>query len=203
MLEARIQQQLFESADLVVQAADMLSRPVAEAAEAVVGCVTAGNRVLACGRGNDADLARWFCSALALRHERDRPPLPALWLAPQQLSLLTPHPGAAGALDIDGLALQVRALGQPGDLLVAFAGMANDDPLLRAVVDEAHGKEMSVVLFTGGEPGHWPDVLGESDVWVAVASERGPRVREMHLLAVHALCDAVDLLLLGEPEPGA
>lgn len=200
MPEARIQQQFFEAADLIYQVADMLSRPVAEAAQAAVGCLTSGGKLMACGQGNDADLARWLCSALMLRFERERPSLPAMALTPQQLSLMSARAGGE-TVGHDALALQIRVLGNPGDLLVAFAGLAHDDLTLRAAVEEAHAKEMSVVLFTGGDPGPWPDVLAETDVWVPVATERGARVRELHLLAVHALCDAIDLQLLGEPEP--
>lgn len=191
MLEAHIQHFFYESADLVNQVADILARPVAEAAEAVVGCLTAGGRVLACGQGADADLARWFCAALAWRFERERPGLPALALDARL-------PGAAPA---QALATQLAALGQPGDLLVVFAGLAGDDLGLLTAVAEAHARELSVVLFTGGEPGHWPDALAETDVWIPVAHERAVRVRELHLLAMHALCDAVDLQLLGESEP--
>lgn len=192
MLEAHIQHFFYESADLVNQVADILARPVAEAAEAVVGCLTAGGRLLACGgQGADADLARWLGAALLHRFERERPGLPALVLEAHQ-------PGVAAG---QALAAQLRVLGQPGDLLVVFAGMAADDLALLAAVAEAHAREMSVVLFTGGEPGHWPDALAETDVWIPVAHERASRVRELHLLAMHALCDAVDLQLLGEAEP--
>lgn len=196
MLEARIQQQFFELAELIYQSADVLSRPVADAAQAAFNAWTAGAKLLACGQGQDGDLARWCVSALMMRSERPRPPLPALWLAPQQLSLLSPRPGELP--DADSLLMQVRALGQPGDVLLAFAGMAHDNQTMRAVVQEAHSREMSVVLFTGGEPGAWPDLLAETDVWVPVTAERGARVRELHLLAVHSFCEAVDDLLLGD-----
>ena len=57
MLEARIQHHFFETADLLYQVAESLSRPIAEAAQAAVGCLTAGGKLLACGQGADADLA--------------------------------------------------------------------------------------------------------------------------------------------------
>ena len=45
MLEQRIQQQFFESADLISQSADALSRPIAQAVAALLGCITAGGKV--------------------------------------------------------------------------------------------------------------------------------------------------------------
>ncbi|MBF6857772.1 phosphoheptose isomerase, partial [Acinetobacter baumannii] len=47
MLEQRIQQQFFESADLKYQAAEALARPIADAVHAIIGCLTAGGKVLA------------------------------------------------------------------------------------------------------------------------------------------------------------
>ena len=49
MLEPRIQQQFFESADLKYQSAELLSRPIADAVTALVGALTSGGRVLAAG----------------------------------------------------------------------------------------------------------------------------------------------------------
>ncbi len=197
MLEAHIQHHLFESADLVNQIADILARPIAEAAQAAVGCLTAGGKLLACGQGADEDLARWFCSALLHGFERERPSLPALPLGTGLARSLVPsRQGSA-----DELAAQVRSLGQAGDLLVVFAGTAREDLTLLTAVAQAHAQGLSVLLFTGGEPGLWPDALAETDVWIPVAHERSHRVRELHLLALHALCDAIDLQLLGEAEP--
>lgn len=198
MLEARIQHHFFETADLLYQVADSLSRPISEAAQAAVGCLTAGGKLLACGQGADQDLAQALCAALMWRFERERPSLPALALG---LTQGRPLGGPVSPAAEDLLATQVHALGQPGDLLVVFAGLQPEDAGLHAAVQAAHEKEMSVVLFTGGDPGPWPDRLAETDVWIPVATPRVPRVRELHLLALHALCDAIDIQLLGEEGP--
>jgi D-sedoheptulose 7-phosphate isomerase len=64
MLEQRIQQHFFESADLQYQAAEVMSRPIAEAVQAVVAGFTAGGRLLVGGRGASAGLARRLSAAL-------------------------------------------------------------------------------------------------------------------------------------------
>jgi len=69
-----------------------------------------------------------------------------------------------------------------------------------ALVEAAHGKDMSVVALTGAAPG-WRAALAETDVLVAVPHERAARVRELHLLMLHALADALDLQLMGEQDP--
>ena len=49
MLEQRIQQQFFDSADLQYQTAESLGRPIAEAAQALIGCITGGGKLLVGG----------------------------------------------------------------------------------------------------------------------------------------------------------
>jgi D-sedoheptulose 7-phosphate isomerase len=201
MLEARIQQHFFESADLMYQVAEALARPIADAAQAAVGCLTSGGKVVACGQGGGQLLAQWFASALMLRFERERPPLAALALGPSQAHALYPQDELAADPTL-GLALQLRALGQPGDLLLACCA-GDDQAAILAAVREAHAKEMSVVLLGGAssEAHTLPALLGETDVWIAVPHERLARVHELHLLVLHALCDAIDLQLLGDAEP--
>jgi D-sedoheptulose 7-phosphate isomerase len=190
MLEAHVQHFFFESADLINQVADILAGPVTEAAEAAVACLTAGGKLLVCAQRADVPLAQGLCAALMHGFERERPGLPALLLEGSRwLTAVAPE---------DELATQIRTLGQPGDLLVVFAGTVGDDVRLLAAVAEAHARDLSVILLTGGEPGHWPDALAETDVWIPVAHERPMRVRELHGLVMHALCDAIDLQLLGE-----
>ena len=75
MLEQRIQQQFFESADLCSQAAEALSRPVAQAAQALWACLTGGGKLLAAGSDVGAALAPVICAAFTGRFERERPEL--------------------------------------------------------------------------------------------------------------------------------
>ena len=51
MLEQRIHQQFFDSADLKYAAAEILAKPIADAVSTLVGCITGGGKVLACGNG--------------------------------------------------------------------------------------------------------------------------------------------------------
>lgn len=196
MLEPRIQQHFFESADLMYQVAESLSKPIADAAMSAVGCLTSGGKLLACGQGSaGAGMARLLCSALMLGFERERPPLAAIPLGPGLASAILSGDGAAAT----DLSLQVRALGQPGDLLVAFS--SHDDAAMLAVVSEAHAKDMSVILLSGSHAAALTGLLSDTDVWIAVPHERPARVRELHLLALHALCEAIDLQLMGEADP--
>ncbi len=180
MLEQRIQQQFFESADLQYQAAEALARPLAEAAQAVVGAFTAGGKVLLCGLSGGAALARHAAALFVTATERNRPPLAAL------------------ALDPDPRAIQ--ALGLPGDLLLLVDPAAADLDTAIAAVRAAQGKDMTAVLLVGVQGAGLRETLAETDVLIVVPHERPARVLEAQLLALHALCDAVDVQLMGDPE---
>ena len=196
MLEQRIQQQFFDSADLKYAAAEILSKPIADAVSAVVGCITAGGKVLACGNGGSAADAQHFAAEFIGRFERERPGLAAIALT-TDTSILT-----AIANDYDFNAIfskQVQALGSPGDVLLAISTSGNSANVL-AAVEAAHAKEMTVVALTGHTGGKMRSLLAETDVHICVPHERTARIQEVHILTLHCLCDAVDLQLLGEQE---
>jgi D-sedoheptulose 7-phosphate isomerase len=197
MLEQLIQRHFFDSADLKNQTAESLSRPIADAAQALLGGITAGGKLLACGNGSAACNAQHLVTLLSGRFERQRPGLAAIGLAGDHgvLTALGQEHGFAAVF-----ARQVQALGQPGDVLAVFdtAGLA---PNLLAAVDAAHEKDMTVIAFTGLGGGALGQRLTETDVALCVPHERDARVHEVHLLAIHCLCDAIDTQLLGEQDP--
>ena len=148
MLEPRIQQHFFESADLSYQAAESMARPIADAAQAIVDCVTAGGRIWVHGRGVAQAPAQLLGAALSGRFERERPGLAAMVLAVDALLLSEARESEADAPAVT----QLRVLGQAGDVLVAFS-LRPDDALLAAVVAAAHEREMSALVIAGREPG--------------------------------------------------
>ncbi|WP_127998651.1 phosphoheptose isomerase [Piscinibacter defluvii] len=196
MLEQRIQQQFFDSADLKYAAAEILAKPIADAVGAVVGCITAGGKVLACGNGGSASDAQHFAAEFVGRFERERPGLAAIALT-TDTSILT---AIGNDYDFNSIySKQVQALGAPGDVLVAITTSGNSANVL-AAVDAARAKEMTVIALTGRGGGKLRERLGETDVHICVPHERTARIQEVHILALHCICDAVDLQLLGEQE---
>jgi D-sedoheptulose 7-phosphate isomerase len=193
MLEQRIQQHFFDSADLKYAAAEVLAKPIADAVGTLMGCITAGGKVLVCGNGGSAGDAQHFAAEFVGRFERERPGLAAIALTTDS-SILT-----AVGNDYDFNAIfskQVQAIGSPGDVLLAITTSGNSANVL-AAVEAAHAKEMSVIALTGRDGGKMRKLLLETDVHICVPHERTARIQEVHLLVVHCLCDAVDLQLLG------
>ena len=73
MLEQRIQQHFIDSADLKYQAAQALGKPISDAVQAVLACVTSGGKMLACGDGASAAHAQQFAAFCVAGFERERP----------------------------------------------------------------------------------------------------------------------------------
>lgn len=196
MLEQRIQQQFFDSADVKYQSADVLVKPIADAVQAILGCITAGGKVLACGNGGSASDAQHFAAEFVGRFERERPGLAAIALT-TDTSILT-----AVGNDYDFkqvFSKQVQALGQPGDVLLAMSTSGNSANVL-AAVEAAQAKDMTVIALTGRGGGALRNQLTETDVHICVPHERTARIQEVHILAIHCICDAIDLQLLGEQD---
>ena len=107
----------------------MLCKPIADAVSALVGCITGGGNVLACGNGGSAADAQHFAAEFVGRFERERPGLAALALT----STLDPHRGRQRLRLRGRFAKQVEALGAPGDVLLALSTSGNSANVLAAV----------------------------------------------------------------------
>lgn len=196
MLEQRIEQQFIDSADLKYQTAQILSKPIAAAVQAVLVCLTGGGKVLACGNGGSAALAQYFAACFVGRFERERPELAALALVSDNAALA----GVAGEKAFAGaLARQVRALGSAGDVLLALSVDGNCANVQQAIV-AAHEREMIVIGLSGHGGGPMARTLRDTDIHVDVPHERTARVLEILMLVLHCMCDSVDAQLLGEQE---
>jgi D-sedoheptulose 7-phosphate isomerase len=196
MLEQRIEQHFIDSADLKYQAAQVLSKPIAAAVQAILASVTSGGKVLACGNGGSAADAQHFAAEFVGRYERERPELGAIALTTDS-SILT-----AIANDYDFSVIfskQVRALGSAGDVLLAMSTSGNSANVLKAI-EAAHERDMTVVALTGRSGGKMTQALRETDVHICVPHERTARIQEVHLLVIHCICDGVDAQLLGDQE---
>jgi D-sedoheptulose 7-phosphate isomerase len=200
MLEQGIQQHFFDSADLQYQVADVLARPIAAASSAMLGCITAGGKVLAAGLGPSMADAQRFVAAMVGAFERERPGLAALSLSADSVLMASLGRDAVNpAPNTSYLAAQIHVLGMPGDVLLLVTTHASAEALDMAIV-AAHEKEMTVVMLCGNEHENWSEALQEADVLISVPHERAARVWEVHTLALNCLLYAVDIQLLGEQE---
>ena len=196
MPEPRTSQQFIDSADLKYQWAQTLARPIDEATQALLACITGGGKLMVCGNGASGALAQYLVALLVGGLERARPELPALALGADAATLTAVARRGEYA---DVFAAQVRALGNPGDALLLLSTNGNTVNLVRAA-QAAHERDMCVIALSGRGGGELGRMLRDTDVHVCVPHERTPRIHEAHQLVLHCVCDGLDLQLLGHEE---
>ena len=185
-----------ESADLKLKAGPLLTQPISEAIDLMFGALSNGNKILACGNGGSAADCQHFAAELVGRFERERFPLPALALT-TDTSILTAVGNDYSYREI--FSKQVQAFGQAGDILLAMSTSGNSANVL-AAVEAALEREMRVVALTGKDGGELGKMLTDADVHICVPHARTARIQEVHLVAIHAICDGIDVALFGGDE---
>ncbi|PLX73556.1 MAG: phosphoheptose isomerase [Azoarcus sp.] len=189
----RISRHFEDSAQTKLASIEWMAAPIAQAVEAMTGCLINNGKILACGNGGSAADAQHFAAELVNRFEMERPPLAAVALTTDS-STLTSIGNDYDFVQI--FSKQVRALGQPGDVLLAISTSGNSPNIIDAI-NAAHEREMRVIALTGKGGGSIADLLGDDDIHLCVPADRTARIQEVHLLVLHCLCDGIDCLLLG------
>ncbi|MCB6182622.1 SIS domain-containing protein [Leeia sp. TBRC 13508] len=192
-LTARIQLQCHESKEATDWLAEHLASPIAIAAELMVESLMQDGKVLTCGNGGSAALAQYTAALLLSRLENERPALSAIALGATPI-LITAIAADQGFQF--GLTRQVEALAHPQDILLVFASHGSPENL-QAAIQTAHDRGMRVIALTGREDADLAAQLTEDDLLLNIPLTGIARIQEMHMLAIHALCDAIDCLLLG------
>ena len=195
-LISRISQQFSDSAHTKLEAIELLAAPIAGAVEVMVGSLVGNGKILACGNGGSAADAQHFAAELVGRFEMERQGLAAIALTTDS-SILTAVSNDYGFKAI--FERQVRALGQPGDVLLAISTSGNSPNVIEAI-QAAQDNDLRVVALTGKGGGQIGEMLRDSDIHLCVPSDRTARIQEVHLLTLHCLCDGIDCLLLGVEE---
>jgi D-sedoheptulose 7-phosphate isomerase len=192
-LIARITQHFDESARLKAEAVSVLAEPLRGASELMVRCLMDEGKILACGNGGSAADAQHFAAELLNRFEMERPGLAAMALTTDSSTLTS----IANDYDYDQVfSKQVRALGQPNDVLLAISTSGNSRNVLEAI-HAAHDRQMTVVALSGKDGGMLKELLGANDIHLCVPHGNTARIQEVHILCLHCMCDAIDCLLLG------
>ncbi|MEM7083657.1 MAG: phosphoheptose isomerase [Pseudomonadota bacterium] len=176
------------------QSRDAMVTDIARASVLLNRCVKARNKVLSCGNGGSAGDAQHFSSELLNRFDRDREGFAAMALT-TDASTVTSIANDYSYEDI--FAKQVRALGRPGDLLLAISTSGNSANVNRAIL-AAHEAQMDVIALSGRDGGDMAPLLRGDDVELRVPATVTARIQEVHLLLIHCLCYLLDRELLGD-----
>jgi D-sedoheptulose 7-phosphate isomerase len=160
-------------------------QPASDAAgEAMISCLGRGGKVLAFGNGGSATQASHLVEELIGRFKETRRPLPAISLV-----------GDAGVVtcianDFGYEALferQVEGLAAMGDAVVGITTSGKSTNVLRGLKTAKDKGAVTIALC--GRNGLQN---GAADHVIAVPTDNGAYIQEVHLMLIHVWCIAVD-----------
>jgi len=150
--------------------------------------LTGGGRLLAAGNGGSAAQAQHLTAELVGRYRHDRPPFSAICLSAETSSLTAicnDYPAS------ELFARQVEAHGRPGDVLVLMSTSGRSENLVAAA---RRGRSLGLEVWSMTGP--LPNPLAEHSTEVcSVDAPYTATVQELHLVALHITCAAVDRAL--------
>lgn len=190
-MEQRVISFFNQSIEAKMQAGEILAPLISQASETLVKALLNDKKILTCGNGISAAHAQIFTASLMNSLLHERPSLPAMSLGTDAISA----PDASHAHDF--YAKQIRALGNPGDILVLVTTTGTAANLLQAI-SAAHDKEMQVLALTGREGGDVAALLDANDLELRVPLTEKTRIHEVHLISLFCLCELIDQQLFGD-----
>jgi D-sedoheptulose 7-phosphate isomerase len=153
----------------------------------VAGAFRSGNKIMACGNGGSMADAMHLCEEFTGRFRKDRRPYPAL-----AFSDSTHLSCVANDFGFDEVFSRcVEAFGKTGDILFVLSTSGNSENLIRAA-QLAQEARILVVGLLGKGGGR---LLEYCDVGLVFPGATSDRIQELHMLALHALIEAVEVEL--------
>lgn len=152
---------------------------------ACIRCLKSGGKVLLAGNGGSAADAQHIAGELVSRFAFDRPGLPAIALT-TDTSILTAIGNDYGYEKL--FSRQVQALGNKGDVLIAYS-TSGKSPNILAALEEARQRGLVTIGMTGNRGGPMVEMC---DFLLAVPSADTPKIQEGHLVLGHTLCGLVE-----------
>jgi D-sedoheptulose 7-phosphate isomerase len=175
---ARLKEKMVVKADLVVRAAETISR-----------AFRAGHKVFLFGNGGSAADAQHIAAELEGRFRKERRPLPATALTTNTSSL------TAIGNDYhfnDVFARLVKAHAREGDVVIGISTSGTSENVVRGIKAANELNAISIVLC--GEGGKLRPL---ADLTLAVPSKDTARIQEAHITLGHIICELVEAKLIG------
>ena len=172
----------------VIDACAASLQPASDAAaDAIIACLARGGKILAFGNGGSATQASHLVEELIGRFKETRRPLPAISLVADSgvLTCIANDFGYAAVFE-----RQVEGLAVMGDAVVGITTSGKSENVLRGL--KAAKEKGAVTIALCGKHG-----LKDSDAdhVIAVPSDEGAYIQEVHLMLLHVWCIAVDAMI--------
>jgi D-sedoheptulose 7-phosphate isomerase len=147
-----------------------------------------GARLLAAGNGGSAAQAQHLTAELVGRYRDDRRPFSALALH-AETSSVTAIGNDYGPDEV--FARQVEAHGRPGDVLILLS-TSGRSPNVVAAARRGRALGLTVWALTGPAPNPLASTAHEA---ICVEARETATIQEVHMVAVHLVCAALDVAL--------
>lgn len=154
-------------------------------ADAIINALDDGHCVYLIGNGGSAADAQHIAAELVGRFKQERRALPAVALTTDTSSLLSiSNDYGFGRV----FARQVEALARPGDVVWALSTSGTSSNVIEAI-KVARSLDTRVIGFTGRTGGKLQPLC---DHCLCVDHESSDRIQEIHQVAYHMICEAVE-----------
>ena len=163
---------------------------IAKAAEAIVGALENGGKVIAFGNGGSAGDSQHLVAELVGRFKVNRSPLSAVALT-TNTSTLTAIANDYGYAET--FRRQLMALAKEEDIVIGISTSGQAKNVLNAV-REARKLGIKTIALTGKGGGPLAKL---ADISIIVPSDDTARIQEAHILIIHAICQILDDKLSG------
>ena len=154
-------------------------------AQRIIDCFASAGRVYLIGNGGSAADAQHIAAELIGRFKKDRRPLPAIALT-TDTSTLTAVSNDLGFEQV--FERQIEALVTHHDIVWALSVSGTSPSVVRGL-QAARKKKATVVGFTGASANDFEQLC---DLCFRVDHTSSDRVQEVHQLAYHLICEAVE-----------
>jgi len=168
---------------------DALLRTAGAIADAVVAALKAGGKLLLAGNGGSAADAQHLAAEIVGRYKVDRAGWAAIALT-TDTSALTAIANDYSFADV--FARQVQALGRPGDVFWGFSTSGSSANVI-AALKAARAQGLVTVGFTGARGGA---MAAHCDTLLMAPTADTPVIQQIHMMAGHAICDAIEHAML-------
>jgi len=183
-----------EHCAVAARAAQELPPVIERIVAAAYACLRSGHKILACGNGGSATDAQHMVAELVGRFCDERRALSAIALTADSATL-TALSNDYGYERV--FARQVEGLAEAGDVLFAISTSGNSANVVLAA-QAAHARGCTVVALTGEGGGR---LAGYADLLLRAPSNVVARIQEVHTLAIHAIVESLDRLILEQGAP--
>lgn len=160
-------------------------KPLEKAAGLILRSLCDGKKLMLCGNGGSAADSAHIATEFTCRFKEDRRPYPAIAFTVDG-GLLTAVGNDYAFQDI--FERQVRAFGQPGDVLIALSTSGKSRNVLSAL-EEARRRKIHTIAFLGKGGGF---TAGAAEIELIVEGSETARIQEAHKFLLHVLCELVE-----------